>query len=77
MGAFFTDGGEASVDDRLIEGSMAEVGGDVPDTDPIFEEVRGITMTQRIDTLLINSVLERSPTGFTRSLTVKSKSYVS
>lgn len=49
LGAFFTDGGEMGVDDGLIERSVTEVGGDVSDTDTVFEQVSGITMTQGVD----------------------------
>ena len=64
------DLGRANI--RMTQGFL-----DRPQIHPRQQQVRCIRMAQRIDTLLINSVLERSPTGFTRSLIVKSKSFVS
>jgi hypothetical protein len=52
----------------LLEGAVAEVGGDLAHGGPALEHVGREAVAQRTDTLLINLDWRGLPTGSTRSL---------
>ena len=66
-----TDLGEMEVAHDFLERAVTEVGGDLSNRSAAFEHVGAITVAQRINTLLINSIWRGSPTGSIHFLAVK------